>query len=141
MILGIQDLMAVLPQDIVDTLSKIDSFSSLEKDWDGEGTILPTAEVVARSATFLIFNSIQLHRLTGDWLKAPDASPCYDGSIDLHWKIPNGRQLLVNLKHNKTETASGSFCGYDKERVYMFDGELDITGNNIWLLAFLLEKL
>src|SRR5438552_2485750 len=91
----------------------------LENDWDDEGSPGVLETTWRRASDFLARQANVARKGLGKELPVPKILPGPNGSIDLHWKIPDF-ELIVNVP---AEAAKGAiFYGDD-------DGNLCIKGS------------
>jgi hypothetical protein len=125
----------ILPVDhIVTTIQSARSILDLPDDWDGEGAAAVAPATFERATNFLLDGALQMWKLHGICLDAPDISLVADGSIDLHWRRGE-RELLVNVPVNAAD--SPSFYG-ENAIGQIVKGPLPST-KYIWLLMWLMQ--
>jgi hypothetical protein len=85
--------MSAQPFDYSELQSRLGELANLPAGWDDEGAarIAPLALQRALAICAALASSA-----IGAHLAHPVASPCADGSVDLHWKLP-GLRALVNI--------------------------------------------
>lgn len=89
-----------LPTQLYEIVSFIESSKlllSLEDNWHEEGADCITNDTWKNAVIFLINYSKFIFNNYGVSIKAPEISPCRNGSIDLAWRTKNAR-LLLNIK-------------------------------------------
>ena len=105
----------------------------LQHDWDGEGA-RPIAESTWRRAVdFLRRTADTLWSKHNLRMEGPSLVPLADGSLDLHWKLPN-RELLVNIPATNEEWAS--FYGDNRLGGNTVEGKLNTEAPNQWLFVW-----
>lgn len=75
---------------------------NLENDWNGEGALAISKEIVNEVKDFLIQYYSFLDSTAGISIKLPEINPCPNGSIDLEWQTASAR-LLINVRKRENE--------------------------------------
>lgn len=120
---------------IQDAIDKSRYILDLNDDWDEEGSPGYEEQVWRRAVDFLSSTAVQLWTTSGLVTEAPRITPGPDGSIDVHWRIPN-HELLLNVPANPQEPAA--YYG-DNSRGHIVKGSLDPSAENKWLFVWLTE--
>jgi hypothetical protein len=107
----------------------------LQDNWDSEGAVAVKPATLERTVSFLLTSAIQLWKLHGICLDAPDISLVTDGSIDIHWR-KGGRELLVNVPVDPAEPLP--YYG-DNNLGQIVKGHLPLPMKNLWLLMWLMQ--
>jgi hypothetical protein len=134
--MGSYDYVTSLPiNHIIAAIRKSYSILDLQDNWDSEGAVAVKFATLERTVSFLLTSAIQLWKLHGICLDAPDISPVTDGSIDLHWR-KGGGELLINVPSDASEPLS--YYG-DNSIGQIVKGHLPLPMKNLWLLLWLMQ--
>jgi hypothetical protein len=106
----------------------------LEQDWDGEGASPIAESTWERAAEFMRNAASTLWTIHGRRMESPSLVPAADGSIDLHWKLPN-RELLISIP--ASANALATYYGDDRRGWNIVEGKLDTHAPNQSLFVWL----
>lgn len=105
----------------------------LEDNWDAEGSPAIAEDTWKRAVEFLENHADRIWRHHGIELDPPHVAPGPDGSIDLHWDLPD-YELLINFPADPT--AMADCYGDDRGRIRIratFDPRVTNEGLLLWL--------
>jgi hypothetical protein len=95
----------------------------------GEDASTPTEEQREDAAAFL---KSLARSMPGRVLPSPEISPTMNGDIDIHWRLPKGRELLLCMRGNSTASYFGKSATGPTIK-----GTVRTDENNAFLLVWL----
>lgn len=111
--------------------------TSLEDDWDGQGSRGYDEATVNRVQRFLAENAQRMWLEIGGATPAPHISPGPEGSIDVQWKL-RGRELLLNIPPAPEQYAS--YYGDNGAERSVVEGNQRIDEPATWMLMWLMNQ-
>ena len=121
-------------EEINDIIKSSRVMLDLEQDWDGEGASPIAESTWERAAEFMRKTASTLWTVHGRRMESPSLVPVADGSIDLHWKLPN-RELLISIPARANALAT--YYGDDRRGWNIVEGKLDTHAPNQSLFVWL----
>lgn len=79
-------------------IHRLISFLDLPENWNGHGSIAPSAKTCSQAVT-LIFMWTLIAKQLGEELPLPFVAPCGDGSIQIEWSYGR-KELEIEISHD-----------------------------------------
>lgn len=123
--------------DLIHAMQESQSILALDDDWDGEGSPRVSQDTWFAALSLLGTIAMRARQRLGLQLLVPRIDPGPNGSIDLHWCLPD-RELLINIPADLDRAPS--YYGDDIVRTATIEGTLSRFESNSWIAAWLLNR-
>ncbi|NOT61147.1 MAG: hypothetical protein HOP19_13085 [Acidobacteria bacterium] len=122
-----------LPPVLAEALCASRSILDLPDDWDEEGSPRFREATWQRATKLVKLAATAFQQRFGVWIEPPRILPAPEGSIDLHWRLPE-RELLINIPERAEAPADYYGSGNAQAAV---KGKLNTSLPNEWILLWL----